>query len=157
RGDAEGVRSTYRPILPLGCERWRAASPRARPLRVFASSRESLSSASLHRRAGGGVDARLHRHAGAQALDQLLAGIDADADGDALRHLGEVARRIVGLQHREFGSGGGRDALDAAGELRAAEAVDGEGRGLAHRHARGLRFLEIGDDPGFGRHQEHQL
>ena len=67
-------------------------------------------------RAAGRVDPRLHRHAGAQPVDQPLAGIDADTNRDPLRHLGEVAGGIVGPQHRELATRRRRDALHPAGQ-----------------------------------------
>ena len=49
-----------------------------------------------------GIDGRNDRHAGTQLLGERGAGIQCDLDGDALDHLGEIARGIVGRQQREF-------------------------------------------------------
>ncbi len=61
-----------------------------------------------------GVDARHDRHAGAKLLDQRLARVEGDADRNALDHLGEVSRRIVGRQQRELRAGCRRQTLDMA-------------------------------------------
>ena len=94
---------------------------------------------------------------GTQAARIGLAGIDPDPHRDALRDLDEIAGRIVGAKHREFGSGRGRQAFDTPPEPRPAQRIDGKGCRLADLHLPGLRFLEIGRHPEGPRHQEHQL
>lgn len=62
------------------------------------------------------VDGRDHGHAGAQEVLQFGRRVERDADGDALRDLGEIARRVVGRQQAEFRAAGRRQALDTARE-----------------------------------------
>src|SRR3546814_5964973 len=99
------------------------------------------------------MDGGDHRHAGAEPGGELLPRVDADAHRDALRHLHEIARSGVGLDDAELAARRGGDAFDMAGQLRAAERVDAKARRLSDADLRGLRFLEIGNDPV--RSEEH--
>ena len=64
-----------------------------------------------------GIDGRNDRHAGTQLLGERGAGIQCDLDGDALDHLGEIARGIVGRQQREFLAARRGDAVDVTREV----------------------------------------
>jgi hypothetical protein len=104
-----------------------------------------------------GIDAHHHRHTGRQTFCKRLSGIDSDPHGNTLRHLGEVAGRIVRSDHAEFGAGGRGELLDASGERGMVQGIDREGHGLADCQARQPRFLEVGDDLDSLRHDGEQL
>src|SRR5689334_13203420 len=93
------------------------------------------------------VDGRLDGHAGPEARRQRLAPIDRNPHADALRHLHEIASRIVGFEYREFRAGCGCESFDAPGESCAIERVHPEPRALAGSHVCNLCFLEVGDHP----------
>src|SRR5262252_7433669 len=72
-----------------------------------------------------GVDGRIDRHAGAQLVGKLAAGVEHDLDRNALDHLGEIAGGVVGRQQGEFLPARRRDAVDMAAEGDIREHVDG--------------------------------
>ena len=71
---------------------------------------------------------------------------EADAHGEALGDLGEIAGRVFGRQQREFGARSRRDALDHAFDRVAVIGVDADRRLLAGSQPVELGFLEIGVD-----------
>src|SRR6266545_6405063 len=50
-------------------------------------------------------------HAGTQRVRRIGGTVEPDPHGDALHHLREVARRVVGRQQRELRARRGREAL----------------------------------------------
>ena len=85
-----------------------------------------------------------------------LAG-HADADRDALHHLGEVAGGVVGRQQAEDRAGRRRDAQHRPFDIAVGIGVDGDLRRLAGLQVLKLRLLEVRVDVDvLQRHQRHQ-
>ena len=101
---------------------------------------------------GAGVDAGGHGEAWAELGKGCVGCGDADADGDALDDLGEVAGRVLGREKGEGAAGAGSEAVDGAVQAVAAEHVDVEVDRFACAHVGELRFLEVGDDVEAGAH-----
>jgi hypothetical protein len=100
---------------------------------------------------------RCDRKTWPEHLDRALARIEADAHGNALNNLREVARAGLEGKQRETRTRAWREALDRPMKGRAAEGIDIDGHGLADAHAGGLGFLEIGGHVQFvERHQGQQ-
>src|SRR6266851_3598302 len=95
------------------------------------------------------------RHPRQQALQQWLALVELDPDRDALHHLGEIARGVVGRQQCELRSAGGRNSLDAARQFLAWETVDGHLDRLPRLHPRQLGLLVVGHHIDVG--QRHDV
>src|ERR1700690_2698291 len=65
------------------------------------------------------TDVRLHGHAGAQAIQPVLVGLEAQPDGDALHDLDVVARGVLRRQDARYRSGTAANSLDVAFEIQA--------------------------------------
>jgi hypothetical protein len=70
-------------------------------------------------RSGGAIsapdaDVRFHGHAGAQAIEPVLIGFEAQAHGDALHHLDVVAGGVFRRQDAGDRAGAAADGFDVA-------------------------------------------
>src|SRR5260370_1088238 len=94
------------------------------------------------------------RHPRQQALQQWLALVELDPDRDALDHLGEIARGVVGRQQCELRAAGGRNSLDAAVQFLALETVDGHLDRVARLSPPHLGLLFVGPSVDLGGRHE---
>src|SRR6185437_10493624 len=93
------------------------------------------------------IDAHRRREPGANLAEQRIAGVERDADGDALNDLGEIAGSVLRGNHAEDRPGAGGEALDMAVKNMVGQHIRDDGRTLSRLHARELVLLEIGIDP----------
>ena len=103
------------------------------------------------------VNLGIDRHAGTQAVIVVLAGLEIDADWNALHHLHVVSGRILRRQQAESRTAGAADRLHSAAVF-AAVRVHAELDPLARFHALKLRLLEVGGHPDVvERNHRHEL
>ena len=82
------------------------------------------------------------RHAGAQAIEPVLIGLEAQADGDALHHFDVVAGGVFGRQDAGNRAGAAADGFDVAFKI-LPQRVHVNADRLARMDVVHLRFFEI--------------
>src|SRR5579872_1660948 len=92
------------------------------------------------------INLRIDRHAGPQAVIVVLAGVEVDANRNALHHLDVVSGGILRRQNAEPRTAGAAHLDDFSG-VGVVVGVDREVHVLAGLHAAQLGLLEVGDDP----------
>src|SRR5207245_3943336 len=92
------------------------------------------------------VDLGFDRHTWTQPVIVVLAGVEIDANRNALNHLHIIPRGVLGRQQAEPGAAGAADCFKFAGVF-AAESVHAKLDALAGFHAAELGFFKIGRDP----------
>src|SRR5258708_7774766 len=103
------------------------------------------------------VDLWVHRHPWTEPVVAVLAGVEIDANGNALDDFYVIARRVLWWQDAEPGPAGSADRDDLP-RVCPPIGIDGHPDALAWFHVTELGFLEVGRDPDVvKRHHRHQL